>query len=46
MTKTQALRRIREMEAKARNLFLDDYLTLNDLQAVKKISKSAVNRIK
>ena len=39
MTKTQARRRLKEIDAKAFKLFEGDYISMKDMEAIRKIVK-------
>ncbi len=39
MTKTQAKRRLKEIDSKAFKLFAHDYISMKDMEAIRKIVK-------
>ena len=46
MTKAAGRKRLKEMVGKAKNLFLNGYISTKDLEAIERIAKVRTNQIK
>ena len=46
MGKLAAKKRLKEMVGKAKNLFLNGYISTKDLEAVERIAKTRTNQLK
>ena len=46
MTKAAGKKRLKEMVGKAKNLFLNGYISSKDLEAVERIAKTRTNQLK
>ena len=46
MTKAAGKKRLKEMVGKAKNLFLNGYISTKDLEAVERIAKTRTNQLK
>ena len=46
MTKAQGRRRLKEIEAKMARLYLHDYVSMKDFEAVKRMVKTRTNKLK
>ena len=46
MTKAAGKKRLKEMVGKAKNLFLNGYISTKDLEAIERIAKTRTNQMK
>jgi hypothetical protein len=46
MTKAAGKKRLKEMVGKAKNLFLNGYISTKDLEAIERIAKTRTNQLK
>ena len=46
MTKAAGKTRLKEMVGKAKNLFLNGYISTKDLEAIERIAKTRTNQLK
>ncbi len=46
LTKAAGRKRLKEMVGKAKNLFLNGYISTKDLEAVERIAKTRTNQLK
>ena len=46
LTKAAGKKRLKEMVGKAKNLFLNGYISTKDLEAVERIAKTRTNQLK
>jgi len=46
MTKTQAKRRLKEIDSKAFRLYENDFISMKDMSAIRKIVKLRLNQVK
>ena len=46
MTKAAGKKRLKEMVGKAKNLFLNGYISTKDLDAIERIAKTRTNQLK
>lgn len=46
MTKAAGKKRLKEMVGKAKNLFLNGYISTKDLESIERIAKTRTNQLK
>lgn len=46
MTKAQGRRRLAEIVSKARRLYMKGYISMKDMEAIERISKTRTNQLK